>query len=259
MTTHLRSCCLLLLAAIPAGADEPKIKTEHFDRDPGWEGLNNRVEVTKAPTVSQDFGYSPTNLASNEKGEIGGKVTRAARPAYYAIKVGPKTLDDKFTAAGRFAMTGTTGGAGVFFGFFYAEQPGGSGRPVGALGLDFDTEKSGGRLAVRMISQTNKSCGTFATPFIPGKFRPTPIRNDGTRYAWTLAYDPAGASGRGQFKFTLHGDVPKPGEFTAADIPEAHKAEARRRFPEVTEFAVDLPAPGGLSVQWIHRPLREDV
>ena len=193
------------------------------------------------PTVTQDFGYSPTHFAAKEKGEIGGKVTRAARPAYYAAKVGPKTLDDKLTASGTFAMTATTGGAGVFFGFFRAEQPGGSGRPVGSLGLDLGTEKGGGRLAVRMISRTNKSCGTFITPFIPGKFRPTPIKTDGTRYAWTLTYDPAGAGGRGRFTFTFHGEAPKPGEFTAADIPAAHKAEARRRFPDVTEFAVDLP------------------
>jgi hypothetical protein len=241
--TAVRRCCLLLLAAVPAWADEPKttIKTEHFDTDPGWEGFNNRVELKKVPTVTQDFGYSPTKFASKEPGEIGGKVTRAARPASYAAKIGPKALDDPLTASGTFAMAGTTGGAGLFFGFFHADQPGGSGRPVGSLGLDIDTEKGGGRLAVRMISETNKSCGTFITPFIPGKFRPTPIKADGTRYTWTLTYDPAGAGGRGQFKFTFHGETPKPGEFTGANIPEAHKAEARRRFPDVTEFAIDLP------------------
>jgi hypothetical protein len=243
MTTPVRRFgpTLLLIAAL-ARADEPGplIKTEHF-ADPGWEGFNNRIELKKAPTVAQDFGYSPTAFAARQKGEIGGTVTRAARPAYYAAKIGPKSLDDELTASGTFALTGTTGGAGVFFGFFHADQPGGSGRPVGSLGLDLDTEKEGGRLAVRLISGTNKSCGTFVTPFIPGKFRPTPIRNDGTRYAWTLTYDPAGALGRGQFTVALRGDAPKPGEFTAADIPEAYKAEARRRFPDVTEFAVDLP------------------
>jgi hypothetical protein len=244
MTPLRRSGLALLLLATLARGDEPKttIKTEHFDADPGWEGFNNRVELKKVPTVTQDFGYSPTKFASKESGEIGGKVTRAARPASYAVKIGPKTLDDPLTAGGTFAMTGTTGGAGLFFGFFRADQPGGSGRPVGSLGLDFDTEKSGGRLAVRMISQTNKSCGTFVTPFIPGKFRPTPLKADGTRYTWTLTYDPNGAGGRGQFRFTFHGDAPKPGEFTGANIPDAHKAEARRRFPDVTEFAVDLPA-----------------
>ncbi|HEX4591071.1 MAG TPA: hypothetical protein VH120_14130, partial [Gemmataceae bacterium] len=67
------------------------------------------------------------------------------------------------------------------------------------------------------------------------------IRNDGTRYQWTLDYDPDAAGGRGQFRFTIHGDAPKPGEFSNAAILESHKAEARRRFPDVTAFSVDLP------------------
>jgi hypothetical protein len=94
---------------------------------------------------------------------------------------------------------------------------------------------------VRLITGQNQSCGTFVTPFIPGKFRPTPIRNDGTRYAWKLDYDPDAAGGRGRFTFAFHGDAPKPGEFLKPDTPEAHKQEARRRFPEVDTFTVDLP------------------
>src|SRR5262249_28654591 len=160
-----------------------------------------------------------------------GLVTRASEPAFYADKIGPRTLDDRLSASGTFAITKTTGGAGVFFGFFRAEQPGGGGRPVCSLGMDFDAEREGGRLAVRLITGQNQSRGPFVTPFIPGKFRPTPLRNDGTRYAWTLDYDPEAAGGRGRFTFTIRGDAPKPGEFTRLDIPEAHKQEARRRFP----------------------------
>ncbi|HEY1381897.1 MAG TPA: hypothetical protein VGF55_34170 [Gemmataceae bacterium] len=235
---------LAVPVALAGGADDrPKtvLKTESFDADPGWEGHNNRIVPQRVPTVTQDFGYSPTNFAGTEKGELGGHVTRASEPAFYADKIGPVTLDDRLSASGTFAVTKTTGGGGVFFGFFRAEQPGGGGRPTGSLGLDFDAERGGGRLAVRLITGRNQSCGTFVTPFLPGKFRPTPIRNDGTRYRWTLDYDPDAAAGRGQFKFTIHGDAPKPGEFTTADIPEAHKAEARRRFPDVTSFTVDLP------------------
>jgi hypothetical protein len=223
--------------------DQPKAttKTETFDTDPGWEGHNNHIVPERVPTVKQDFGYSKTKYVGKAAGELGGQVTRAAEPAYYADKIGPVTLDDKLSASGTFALTKTTAGGGIFFGFFRAEQPGGGGRPTGSLGLDMDSERGGARLAVRLITDKNQSCGTFITPFIPGKFRPTPIRNDGTRYHWTLDYDPEGAGGRGQFKFTLRGDAPKPGEYSSADIPESHKAEARRRFPDVTEFTVDLP------------------
>jgi hypothetical protein len=241
--------CLAVLLAVPAGPvngrdEEPLktvLKTESFDKDPGWEGHNNRIVPERLPTVTQDFGYSKTNFAGKAAGELGGRITRASEPAYYADKIGPVTLDDKLSASGTFALTKTSAGGGIFFGFFRAEQPSGGGRPTGSLGMNMDCERGGARLAVRLITGRNQSCGTFVTPFIPGKFRPTPIRNDGTRYQWTLDYDPQGAGGRGQFKFTLRGDAPKPGEFTNADIPESHKEEARRRFPDVTAFTVDLP------------------
>jgi hypothetical protein len=245
----VRPLCLTLLVALAAGAtdgtadDQPKtaLKTESFDKDPGWEGHNNRIVPERAPTVTQDFGYSKTNFAGQAAGELGGQITRASEPAYYGDKVGPVTLDEKLSASGTFALTKTTAGGGIFFGFFRAEQPVAGGRPTGSLGMNLDCERGGARLAVRLITGQNQSCGTFVTPFLPGKFRPTLIRNDATRYRWTLDYDPEGAGGRGQFHFTFQGGAPKPGEFSNADIPESHKQEARRRFPDVTAFTVDLP------------------
>src|SRR6185295_13065308 len=101
-------------------------------------------------------------------------------------------------------------------------------------------EHSGARLAVRLITGKNQSCGTFVTPFLPGKFRPTPIRNDGTRYAWKLDYDPEAANGKGRFTFTIQSDAHKSGELEKDDLPGAHKQEARIRFPSTTTFSVDL-------------------
>ncbi|HJT76553.1 MAG TPA: hypothetical protein VJ739_05060 [Gemmataceae bacterium] len=238
----------LLLPPAPGRAGDPPrtvLKTEHFDRDPGWEGFNNRVVLRHVPTVTQDFGYSPTNVAGKEKGEIGGRVQRTGRPAYYADKIAVKTLNDKLSASGTFALTASSGNSGVFFGWFNAEQPGGGGRPMNSLGLDFDGEKGGARLAVRMIAGTNRACGTFVTPFLPGKFRPTPIRADGTRYSWTLNYDPEANGGNGRFQFTLEGHGTKAEELDAkhlpADLPERYKKEALSHFPNVTTFAVNVP------------------
>ena len=81
-------------------------------------------------------------------------------------------------------------------------------RAIGSFGFDFDGESHGCRLAVRLITADNQSCGTFITPFIPGKYRPTPIHNDGTRYHWTLDYDPDGAAGKGQFRVRVSSDLP---------------------------------------------------
>jgi hypothetical protein len=235
---------VFMVAAAPGRGAEPTrttIKSESFDRDPGWEGHNNRVVPAEVPIVTQDFGFSATNNAGKAKGEMGGTVTRASEPAFYGDKIGPRTLDDKLSASGSFAITKTTPGGGVFFGFFRAEQPGAGGRPTGSLGLHLDSEHSGGRLAVRLITGQNQSCGTFITPFIPGKFRPTPIRNDGTRYHWTLNYDPQANDGKGRFTFTLRSEGHKPGELEKPDMPETHRQEARARFPSTTSFAVDLP------------------
>ncbi len=96
-----------------------------------------------------------------------------------------------------------------------------------------------------MISGTNRSCGTFVTPFIPGKFRPTPIRTDGTRYSWTLSYDPEANGGNGQFQFTIKSHGTKPEELDAknlpANMPESYKQEALSHFPNATTFVVDVP------------------
>jgi hypothetical protein len=192
--------------------------------------------------VKQDFGYSATHFAGKDAGEMGGRIQRSSTPASYAASLTPaSTLDDRLSASGSFAVTRSQGSAGVFFGFFNSHQPGGSGRPIGSLGLDFDFEGGGGRLAVRLITGGNKSCGTFITPFLPGKFRPTPIKNDGTRYHWTLDYDPQGAGGTGQFTFTIGSDTHTTQDYGA--LPEPFEREAQARFPRTTTFAVDLP-PG---------------
>ena len=238
---------LLLALPMSRADDQPRTiqKAEHFDQDPGWEGFNNRVVPAKLVTVTQDFGYSPTHFAGKEKGEIGGRIQRTGKPAYYADKIPVKTLNDRLTASGTFALTGAAGNSGVFFGWFNADQPGSGGRPMNSLGLDFDGERQGARLAVRLIAGTNRACGTFVTPFLPGKFRPTPLRADGTRYSWTLDYDPEANGGNGRFQFTIKSDSDKPEELAAknlpADTPEAYKQEALRRFPNVTTFAVDVP------------------
>ncbi len=235
----------LLFAVLGAGNiqaedSKPVTKSESFDRDPGWEAHNNRLVPKNVTPITQNFGYSPdTHFAGKAAGEIGGIIVRATEPAFYAARITPKTLKEKLSASGTFAFTKSGGNSGIFFGWFNAKQPGGS-RPMRSLGMDFDGEGHGLRLAVRMVTGSNKSCGTFITPFIPGKFRPTPIRNDGARYAWTLAYDPDAADGKGRFTFTLRSDA-HPVTPIPADLPATHQQEARIRFPHTTTFSVDLP------------------
>ncbi len=220
---------ILALTAPPLAAAGPGyvMRTQTFDRDPGWEGYGNRAVPAKFPTVTQDFGYSKTAFAAKSPGEIGGQVWRSTTPAYCGARIAPRTLKDRLQASGTFAFTASPGSSGLFFGWFNAKQPGGS-RPINSLGMDFDGEGSGLRLAVRLITGANQSCGTFITPFIPGVYRPTPIRNDGTRYTWSLTYDPEANGGKGRCEFTVKGHHAKPegfeGKVFAVELPDGFKA-----------------------------------
>src|SRR5205807_8480522 len=97
MTKRSISVCVLVALAAGAGyvpADDPPkpaLKAESFDTDPGWEGHNNHIVPERVPTVTQDFGYGKTNFAGQGPGELGGQVTRASEPAYYADRIGPVT------------------------------------------------------------------------------------------------------------------------------------------------------------------------
>lgn len=230
--------------AMAEGSVKAGVKRESFDRDPDWEGRKNRIVPKQIPTVVQSFGYASSQFAGKGAGELGGLVTRASEPAFYADRIGPRTLDDRLSASGSFSLTKSDPGSGMFFGFMRAQQPGAGGRPISSLGLDMDCEQTGARLAVRLITGQNQVCGTFITPFLPGKYRPTPIRNDGTRYTWKLDYDPEAASGKGRFTFALQADPAKPEagiDQALANLPEAHRREALSHFPITTTFSVDLP------------------
>ncbi len=105
-------CCL----ATPIAAKE---RVERFDREPGWEGRNNRADVPKPRPVRQDFGYSRTAHAGGQAGEIGGLITAAAEAAYYAKRLEPKTLVDPLSASGRLVCKGRK--FHVLVGFFNAD------------------------------------------------------------------------------------------------------------------------------------------
>ncbi|MFM7148857.1 MAG: hypothetical protein ACKO23_03345, partial [Gemmataceae bacterium] len=72
-------------------------KTERFDKDPKWEGHQNRSTAFGPRLVKQDFGYSKTAHAGGKPGEIGGTITPDAEPAYYARKIPKKNLRDPLT------------------------------------------------------------------------------------------------------------------------------------------------------------------
>ena len=219
---------MLMSVATAAG------KSENFDKDPVWEGFQNRLLPKTAKTVAQDFGYSDTNIAGKEKGEIGGTIWRSPTQASYAEQIPVKTLNDRLSASGTFALTASSGSSGVFFGWFKAGMP--EGGRQNSLGMRFSGQGSGARLALQLVTGTNQACGTKITPWVVDKtkpigagrkIRPTSIRNDGTRYTWKLDYDPDAAAGNGQMQFTIRSNADKHDEFEdktfTVDLPAGYK------------------------------------
>src|SRR5262245_45238746 len=105
MNVHRIGIVLLLglAGAWPALAEE---RTQKFDRDPGWDGHNNHAAAPAPRTIRQDFGYSRTSHAGGKGGEVGGFISPAAEPAYYAKKIPTRGFDDTLSASGTLACTG---------------------------------------------------------------------------------------------------------------------------------------------------------
>lgn len=104
---HLAHIAILLASVIDISAAEPErpARAEHFDKDPGWDAHNNRS--SKPPrTIRQDFGYATSSHSGSAAGEMGGLITPAAEPAYYAKKIPNRTFNDRLNASGKIVCTG---------------------------------------------------------------------------------------------------------------------------------------------------------
>lgn len=127
------------LPARGVGAPSLLFKTESFDRDP-------RLGRPQQPHPAEERAEGDSGLWLQPDKCRWQSRWRNRRTHPALDNASPlrrqkfrQTLDDKFSASGSFAVTKSEkGGAGVFFGFFNSQQPGGSGRPIGSLGLDFD-------------------------------------------------------------------------------------------------------------------------
>ncbi|MFN0052502.1 MAG: hypothetical protein ACKV0T_09930 [Planctomycetales bacterium] len=92
------SITVLILAALLrcTSIGRAEERQQNFDRDPQWDGHNNRAVTPKPQTVRQDFGYSATHHAGGARaGEIGGLTTPAAESAYYAQRIPNATFQDR--------------------------------------------------------------------------------------------------------------------------------------------------------------------
>jgi hypothetical protein len=183
---------------------------QSFDKDPGWEGVNNRAPEPKPRTVKQDFGYSAkTANAGGKPGEMGGLITPAAEPAYYARKIATKSFDDRLTASGKVFCKGPR--AHVLIGFFNADTLN-EWRTPNAIALRLGARGETTYAFAEYATARWRAGGDNATPFPTlrdpktGRQRPRGFAT-GKVYEWSLEYDPKGNGGQGAITATFGGET----------------------------------------------------
>lgn len=218
-------------AAAPDGAPklasgQGEIRRESFDRDPEWEGINNRSARTIEPVrIRQDFGFSPgTNHAGGANvdgpGEIGGFITAAGEAAFYGTSAGPFTLDEPFRASGRMKIA--PGATHLLLGFYNASTVKEWRTPnTVAIRLNGRGENF---FAYVEYCTSKWRAGGDTTPF-PSITDPETGRWNligfpcNESLPWTLEYDPRGNGDRGVVIATI-------GEHKAeCRLDESHKAD----------------------------------
>jgi hypothetical protein len=208
----LRLSCLIMLACSTfivtmrrsLSAAEPQLVQQSFDHDPVWEGFRNRLLPEQLPLARQKFGYRSTNHAGGEKaGEIGGIIQRAARRAYYAARISPKSLQGKVSASGRFAVRRADGSSGMMIGWFNERNSHGWRTPDS---LAFRIDGNDGKYWLFYeYGTTNRATGGGGA-FEGQRYQTTatlPFLADGTVHSWSLRYDPDGAQGLGMVEFQV--------------------------------------------------------
>lgn len=202
---QLSSAFIFIVISLLPGDVAPKLRTEHFDNDPGWESINSRNVSDKKRTVRQDFGYSPTSHAGGYLGEAGGFFTPAAEPAFYAKKLSNKTLNDTLTASGRLNCIGKV--FHVQLGFFNADTVN-EWRTPNCIAIRL--QGRGDKFFAYVEYATSQwraggdSPGGFATERDPktgrNQLRGFPLNES---MEWSLHYDPKGNDGAGTITVKL--------------------------------------------------------
>jgi hypothetical protein len=231
--------CLVLAGVAASPGDN--LRVESFDRDPGWDGLNNRSEGVPLREIEQDFGYAADRRLGESPGAIGGLVTPDGTPAYYAKPLPALDFDTPFSASGTLHVE--KGAGNTLLGFFNAETINEWRTPNTVVfriygrgdtfhvHIEYATSKW--RAGAGIIGRYDKEADRMHPVEIPA----------GGVHTWSLAYDPAGGNGRGAVTATFD-DYREVFELT-----EGHKADgaAFNRFG-ILNVVKHCDSPGRL---WI--------
>ncbi|MCR4315833.1 MAG: hypothetical protein NUW37_05715 [Planctomycetes bacterium] len=114
-------------------------KTFDFSSDPRWESRRaNETYEENVLRAFQDYGFSPTNFAGGEPGEIGGIIWRWEKEygvSYYATSVKDLSLEMPLLFSGFINFRRGATDSGFLFGFFDKDLAYTAYKPLGFLGV----------------------------------------------------------------------------------------------------------------------------
>jgi hypothetical protein len=195
----------------PMNAAEPiagmMMKTESFDRDPGWLGTNNRIARTRpAKPIRQDFGFSADTQAAGgaSPGEMGGFISPDGQVAFYGKAIKPMTFDQPLRASGTLRIG--QGGTHLLLGFFNSDTVN-EWRTPNTIAIRLNGR---GELFFAYVEYCTSKwrAGGDTTPF-PSVTDPNTGRMSLIGFPceesipWKLTYDPQGQDGRGVVTATI--------------------------------------------------------
>lgn len=182
---------------------------EDFTTDPGWEGHRNRRTYEDCIVRPRfNFGFSPTDFAGGQPGEMGGRTFRGdwRNPemlAFYGDRLEDLSLEGPLQASGKVSFRLGCTDAGTLLGFFHAThslEDGNDccGLPQDFLGIGVDGPSSQGFYFTPAYRVHAREQGWASTG--------PRIYPDGSVRDWTLDYDPKAAEGSGRITVTLDGE-----------------------------------------------------
>lgn len=215
-----QAALLILVVSLSGLAAE---RTERFDKDTGWDGHNNRARTPEPRLIRQDFGYSAsTSHFGGKPGEIGGLITPAGEPAYYARQIPEKTFNDPLSASGRLVCADRA--FHVLVGFFNADTVN-EWRTANSIALRL--QGRGDHFFAYVEYTTSRwraggdSPGGFSQIRDPnsGRMNLKGFSNGPVVHEWSLRYDPAGNGGTGSVTVTMDNET------AVCHLDPGHKAD----------------------------------
>src|SRR5207249_1746541 len=222
----LKRCTVRLVAAaalFPVAADllSGAERMEHFDKDPQWDGHFNHAKSPAPRMIRQDFGYSATVHCGGPPGEMGGLITPAAEPAYYAKEIPVRSFNDALSASGKIVCGRKFH---ILIGFFNSSTLN-EWRTPNSIALRLQ-----GRGDVFFAFVEYASSRWRAGGDTPGGFTKVPDPRRGrltlkgfptgpSVHQWSLRYDPNGNGSAGRITVTVDNET------SICDVAPSHRAD----------------------------------